>query len=392
MSHSLLSPRWATLQLCGAGIVAALVGHLLALRISPRADANDTRASHPSASVPITSPSVPAANISTPVGWEDRWQQTTRQTGSPARARQLATLLEELARTDPKRALELAAMERNWELHSKLRDAALRGWGATAPDSAADWAMALPLPGERMRCVEAVLTGAAERPDDAVRVGLRLCAADRNTAGPYGHALVNALIGKQGAFEAATRFAQSAGMVDMQAVLLESAYRQWADHQPQQALQDLAQIADPKIRHAAYEGVLSGWASSNPAQLAHYAQALPAGEDRSRTFGAALFHWVEKDPVGATEWIGRYDPSPDLDPGVAAVATLPTLVSGQPQLAMDWAGSITDPSLRAMTKKNVFGDWARNDPAAARKFAEALGNPDERESLLAIIDSVAPTQ
>ena len=387
MSHPLLLPRWATWHLCGAGLVALLVGHGLALRISPRADAHARDLSAPAANA---SPSIPPPAISTPTGWEALWRQETRQPLSAAQGRRLSALLEELARTDPKRALELAATERNWELRAKLRDAALRGWGATAPDAAADWAMSQPLLGERMRCVEAVLAGAAELPNDAVRVGLRLCAADAVTAGAYGHALINALVGKQGAFEAATRFAQSAGMVDGQGILLESVYRQWADHQPRQALQNLSAISDPKIRSAAYEGVISGWASTNPAQLADYAQSLPAGEERTRTFGAALYQWVEKDPVGATEWIGRYDPSPDLDHGVMAVATLPSLISGQPELAMDWAGGITDPALRTVTKKNVFADWARNDRVAARKFAEGLGNPDERESLLEIVDSMEP--
>lgn len=295
-------------------------------------------------------------------------------------------MLDELARTDPKRALALALAEANWETRDQLRDAALRGWGATAPDAAADWAMDHRL-GERMRCVAAVLSGAAENPPEAVRVALRVCAADPGPAADYGHALISALVEKGGAFESAAKFAAAVG-TERQQFLLDSAFYQWARHQPDQALAAIGNISDPKIRESAYAGLLAGWAAADAEVLANHAQKLPVGEDRNRAFAIALPRWVEKDPVAATEWIGRFDPSPELNEGVAAVATLPSLMSQRPELAMEWADNITDQTKRVMAKHTVFANWVLQNQAAARKFAEATRDPHEREMMIEVLNGM----
>ena len=291
-------------------------------------------------------------------------------------------MLEELARTDPKRALALAMAESNWLIRDQLRDAALRGWGAIAPDEAAGSAMAQPLMGERMRCVSAVLTGAAENPSAALRTGLRVCSADPAPSGDYGHALINALVDKTGAFDTAVQFAQAATMVDRQSYLLDSAYYQWAQHEPDRALGQLANITDPKIRDAAMKGIIEGCASANPQKLADYAAKLPEGDDRSQFLNIALPKWVGKNPEAALQWINRADPHPDYDKGVAALAMLPSLIDNRPEVAMELTDSICDTARRTLTKSNVFFQWARSDPDAARKYAESAQNPEYRETLM----------
>lgn len=321
-----------------------------------------------------------------PGSWDRRWSELRARSGAPRRDRALAELLAELARTDPRRALALAAAESNWDLRDDLRDAALRGWGATAPEAAADWAMALRLE-ERFRGVAAVLAGAAEQPDKAVPLALKLCAADPEPAAHYGHTLVSALV-EQGAFDAATKFAAAAKTIDTQTHVLDSAYFQWAQHQPEQALAALRHATDPAIRASALQGVLEGWTAADPRRLAEYAQQLPAGEDRNRALGTVLPRWVEKDPTGATEWLNRLDPSPELDDGLAAVATLPALLAKQPLAAFDWADSISDPVKRRMTKHDVFYDWAQRDLGAAAQYAQSVNNADERAMMDQVIELV----
>jgi hypothetical protein len=319
--------------------------------------------------------------------WEAEWEETAKQPRSPAHTRSRAAMLEALARTDPQRALALAFEEGNWLIRDQLRDAALRGWGAVAPDEAADWAMTQTILGERMRCVSAVLTGAVENPEAAVRVGLRVCAADPQPSGDYGHTLINALVDKAGAFDIAVKFATSANMVDRQSYLLDSAYYQWAQHEPDRALAQLPGITDPNVRAAALKGIVEGCAGANPEKLADYAQRLPEGDDRAQVLGVALTKWVDKNPEAALQWINRADPHPDYDRGVAALALLPSLVENRPEVAMDLTDNICDSARRTLTKSNVFYQWARNDPAAARKYAEATKNPEHRETLLADLAS-----
>ncbi len=340
----------------------------------------------------VSAPPLRATGSAAATAWANRWERVLKQAHTPGRDRGMETLIEELARTNPERALQLALAEPNWDLRARLRDAALRGWGAVAPDAAGAWAMQRVLPAEKMQCVSAVLTGAAEKPDDAVRVGLKLCAVDGEQAGEYGHALINALAGKNGAFEAAARFAAAAGMVDRQGILLESAFRQWAHHQPEQALSHWQQITDPAVRKGAFEGLVSGWADSDPTRLAQFATALPAGEERTRAFGSAAFHWAQKDPAGAMEWVGRFDPSPELDESMKAVATMPSLIAAQPTTALEWADTITDRGQRMMAKHTVFTAWAQQNPAAAREFSRNVHDADEREMMAEVIAGLGETK
>ncbi|HEX2852419.1 MAG TPA: hypothetical protein VHO24_04205 [Opitutaceae bacterium] len=379
-SGMLLSARWSTLQLILAGVCVALAGYWIAGKTASSRDVPAAPATFPVSQTSATSVR-PPAQLSAAEAWEQQWSKQSSRPNSPARTRDLETMLEQLARTDPQRALALALAEGNWLVRDLLRNAALRGWGATAPDAAADWATAQPLLGDRMQCVTAVLTGAAERPEDAVRLGLRLCAAEAAPAGDYGHALINALVDKTGSFETAARFATAATMVDRQSFLLDSAYYQWAQHEPGRALAEFDKIADPKIRDAARKGMIAGWADSDPQKLADFAQALPRGEDRSRALEIALPQWVAKEPEAALKWMNQVDPDPDFDRGIASLA-LRSSLHPNPAVAMELTESITNPASRVLTQSNVFYQWAIRDLAAARKYAEATPNREQRAMLL----------
>jgi hypothetical protein len=376
----LLSPRWSTFQLSIAGMCVALTGYWIAGKtFSPR-DLFDASQPVPVSLAPATTATFPKP-LSVAEAWEQRWLELVDRPNSPVRTRDLEAMLEHLARTDPHRALALALAEGNWLVRDLLRNASLRGWGATAPDAAADWATAQPLLGDRMQCVTAVLAGAAERPDDAVRLGLRLCAGEATPAGDYGHALINALVDKTGSFETAARFATAATMVDRQSFLLDSAFYQWAQHEPGRALAEFDKIGDPQIRNAARKGMLAGWADSDPQTLADFAQALPRGEDRSRAFEIALPKWVTKDPETALTWMSQVEPDPDFDRGIASLA-LKSSFHSNPAIAMELVESITDPAARVLTQSNVFHQWALRDLAAARKYAESNPNHEQRATLL----------
>ena len=336
-------------------------------------------------------PGVPAtAAPSASASWDARWRELSARPGTVALTREREALLEALARTDPKRALALAEAEANWLTRDQLREAALRGWAAVEPDAAADWAMAQPVLGERMKCVAAVLAGATSQPDAATRVGLRLCAADPEPAGFYGHMLINALVERAGNFEAAMRFATSATRVDRQSFLLDSAFYQWAQHDPERACSQLAAIADPAIRESALKGIIEGRSDFDPQRFADFAQKLPAGADRTQALSISLQRWAGKDPQAALQWINRSDPDPDFDPGIAALAESSTLIAARPEVALELTDSICDTTKRILVKSRVFLEWARRDPAAARRYAEAVEHPATRETLLQDLASLPP--
>ena len=331
-------------------------------------------------------PVVALAPVTPP--WDTRWREKKSRPICPASIRARAALLEELARTDPKRALELALAESNLLVRDELRAAALRGWAAVAPEAAGEWAMAQPVLGERMRCFEAVLAGAVENPAEAVRIALKACEADPEPARSYGHTLVNALIERAGDFKAAAEFAQQATMVEGQSYLIDSTYFQWAQNEPEHAFKEVAALDDPEIQEAAMKGLIQGFANSDARALSDYAKALPEGEDRSRILAVALPEWMGKDPQAALDWINQADPHPDYDLGIGTLATSPGLAQSHPLIALELTDGMCDSAQRSMAKGNVFLQWARQDFGAAERHAQTVQNPDYREMFLGILETV----
>lgn len=285
--------------------------------------------------------------------------------------------MEELARTEPQRALELALSMADWRLRDLLRNAAVRGWAEVAPDAAADWALTVNSD-HRREVVEALMQGAARQPDEAVRVGLRICAADEERAGDYGQYTVAALADR-GAFDAALRFGLGIG-TDKYPFLAKAAAFQWARYQPSEALAALDKLEDPATRGLARSEAIAGWAWADAKGLVDYAATLPKDE-QAAILAEALPRWVEKDPLAAAEWINGAGSSADSDAGVAALANLQSLVTQKPDVAMELAGSISNPNERQQTLRAVFRQWAERDPAAARQFAASAATAEHRELL-----------
>lgn len=321
--------------------------------------------------------------------WEENWTALSLTPDYPDLTRKRAALLEALAREDPQRALEIALSETNWLVRHELRAAALRGWGAVDPDAAATWALSEPLLGERIQCMSAVLTGAAEVPEEAIRVALAACEKDPQPAGDYGHALVNALVYRTGDFKSATHFALSAGMVDRQTYLIDSAFYQWSKYEPDRAFESLTQVEDSQSHDFAMKGVIAGASDANPQRLANYGRELSDGEDRSKILQIALIEWANDDPDATLDWISQADPHPDYDHGLSALALQPSLVSNDPASAMELTDFICDSVRRSIAKSNVFIRWARNDYDAAAEYVANLQNPDYREMFTTDLATVA---
>jgi hypothetical protein len=396
MSHALLNHRWSTLSLVvvslGLSALAYFSGREAGSRSATRSSGVDPRfqSNQPAAATRPAGVTAPELRSSIPDitgNFDERWKRWSTGHRTPASEREMAAALEELAARDPNRAMSLALDEGNFRLRQNLRHAVLRGWAATAPDDAAAWAMAL-LGGDRQVAMEAVFAGAARRPEEAAKLGARLCAQEPALAGEYGQFLINGLT-EAGAYATAARFAM-ADTSEHHGAWLNAAFFHWATYQPDQALAAFGKISDPATRIPAFQGMILGWAMANPAAVAAYAVNLAPGENRSQALSQALPQWANRDPVAASEWMfNHFDPSPDLDAGVAAVATMPTFVNQRPEIAVGWAESIADPVLRANTLRLVAQQWAQQDVEAFRRFLAS--NPDILAvDRLALMDGLNP--
>src|SRR6185436_9907075 len=140
MSNTRKFSRWPMPLVLGGSLVCLGLGYVAARWSAP---APKTQPAEVSAPVLTTkdAPTELAAVARPAPSWDERWREKKARPVCPASTRDRAKLLEELARTDPQRALKIALAEPNWLVRDQLRDAALRGWAAVKPDDAAEWAM-----------------------------------------------------------------------------------------------------------------------------------------------------------------------------------------------------------------------------------------------------------
>jgi hypothetical protein len=335
-------------------------------------------------------PAEPARRASSPTAsptnrWDEaQWQLLLSQPGTPARNAAMARLLEALAATDPQQALALAQAEANLNLREDFLHAALRGWGSAATEAAADWVLAhLDENSARDAAIAAVFTGAAAKPEEALRAGKKICTDHPAEAAGFGNSLIDALC-NAGNFSFAVQFVTDATDPQQRSVWTAEAYSRWAVLQPEQAAQAAAALTDPAARNEALHGIIGGWAQADPAALTQFLAGLPSGGDRGSMIGQALQSWARLDPEAVADWINNRDASPDYDEGVAAVAGASFVKT---DIALGWVESIHDPRLRSEALGDVLHNWILEDLPAAKRYFEMTSDllPDDRKKVAEII-------
>jgi hypothetical protein len=230
--------------------------------------------------------------------------ETLSSTTKPdQQTRPTAESLETLAAQDPSRALAIALAETDLALRETLLQAVLRGWASTAPDTAADWALAQTYL-EQGLAMAAVFNGAKVNPATAISLAERLSAQHPADADSYGRYLIFGLT-QAGQFELAANFA-ARSPDEVRTELLSAAYTHWARQQPSNALAAALKLDDPAKQDAAFHATISGWAHLNPQELTATANQLPEGADRILALTSGLRSWIEKDPATASDWISQH--------------------------------------------------------------------------------------
>ncbi|HEU5080600.1 MAG TPA: hypothetical protein VFT72_15415 [Opitutaceae bacterium] len=322
-----------------------------------------------------------------------RWQQWLVQLDTPGHEMALATEFESLVRANPRGALAFAEQQRE-PRRSSLVQTILLLWSAIDPSAAAAEVRTLP-DSERAAAVAAVLSGAADRPDEAVKLAVEFCRDDPALASQHGYALIAAL-GRNGEFRRAIQFALengNAGADEDHSKWLKQAFAQWAAQNPTMALAAGQDLPQPGDRFEALEAISANRLRTDPRGLAETLRRLPPGADRSLVLAQSLRAWARQDPKNAAEWIDRLEPSVELDAGSAAIAeaTQGQLQNRRPEVALSWGESIVAPDLRSRTIAAVVLKWAATDREAALAYAETSNDllDENRAALLRTLNKNA---
>jgi len=188
-------------------------------------------------------------------------------------------------------------------------------------------------------------------------------------------------LGANGEFAQATEFAAKAKVED-QPDWMTGAYSYWAEYQPENAFAAANALTDPKQKVLALDAIISKWSYNDPKAILELSASLPP-EQRAHALTDALRNWAAENPADTAEWLNHADANPELDTGLASVATSYE-VTQKPDVALGWAESIVDSGLRSSTIAEVVRQWAIADRAAALRYVESSQNirPDEKQVLL----------
>jgi hypothetical protein len=173
-------------------------------------------------------------------------------------------------------------------------------------------------------------------------------------------------------------------------------------------LQQLERVTDPVVKALAAQGFMSAWASMNDLSSAMawvetlpaeqrgayarevgraYARSNPRAADdwwltqtsteseRRDALFAIVQEWASKDLSAAGEWLKGQGHGPETDGARYAYAE--RMIWHDPDTAMKWVQSISDPSYRNSSLAQLWRRWRQRDTAAAEEFLTRSGWPAE---------------
>ena len=145
--------------------------------------------------------------------------------------------------------------------------------------------------------------------------------------------------------------------------------KQWAQADPAAAAQWAQGLTVGSARRVALYQVALAWTQTDTAGAARWATTLPAGDTRAAIWSEIAADWADNDVDAAGVWLGGLPLGRDHDEAVAAY--LPKVEPTEPEKALAWVATVSDPGIRADQVQRVLNDWQRRDGPAARNWAAA---------------------
>ena len=205
-------------------------------------------------------------------------------------------------------------------------------WGAADPRAALDYLFRNAPPSSNSIIEITIRNWASRAPEEAIAWGTALPDGDGRDAALA--AMVNALVGTD--FDGAQKLFEQLS-ADGQGLAADAMTRNLVQQDVNQARQWAEALPQGKARNNALEILASQWAYDNPVATAQWLNGLPSGVARDRAvvgFGRAT---IDRDPDSA----------------------------------LTWALTITDPKVRADTIEHLVWKWQIADASAAREWLGA---------------------
>jgi hypothetical protein len=146
----------------------------------------------------------------------------------------------------------------------------------------------------------------------------------------------------------------------------------WGRSDPKAALDWANQQTDPEVKSRILSGVIESVAMKDPNRALELAQSLPKDGSigRDGVIGNVLITLSESDPKGAVDYAMNL--LSDLNSNMMISRLAGEWISNDPQGALAWYGSLTDPKLKEQVAGSMIYTLSQNDAAKAIDLLETM--------------------
>jgi hypothetical protein len=168
---------------------------------------------------------------------------------------------------------------------------------------------------------------------------------------------------------------------DLRRGALQRAFDAWLQEDPAAARQGF-ESTDPERRAALLPSLVSRTPGDQIGELADVLSAQPPSEGRAEASRVLMRQWVEQDSIAATSWLAHQPPGEMQDHAI--IGFLSWADGNEPEAALEWAGTITNPDMRNRQIEELVERYRRERPDLALEWVNSTTHltPQEREHLL----------
>lgn len=301
---------------------------------------------------------------------------------SPEAEKLLQSTMAKWATTDPLAALQYALKIESRRVRSTLVGSIFTSWAQADANGAYNWLLTNREsdPGTFAMGLRPVFSSlAASGVDNAMKMALAIPSSyDRMSA----IRVVADQASRGGTIPSMTSYLDSFQTPSERQGYASMLAQSWAIYAPQDAAQWAMSLTDPALRQTTLSSAVGSWASDNPQAAAEWAMTLPQGDLKNSEIAQITQSWARYDPVNAADWLlSMHPPSPNLDPAIRNLVN--TVVNSNPEGAVMWANTISDPKMRNNAIVNASRQWLKTDPQKASAYiVTAPISPAQRAMLL----------
>ena len=260
-------------------------------------------------------------------------------------------------------------------------------WAERSPNEAANWVDGMANDGGKVAAARSlVATWAREDPN---------AAADWVDGLPDGQIRNEAVVALAESWmvkapESAAIWVYEEARRQQDPILLDETIRQFSQVAPSQAEAFVRALSQqPGAGDSVVETHIRGRAEQDPSEAAQWLTSLTPDDPlyRSENAGVLMDVWAESDSIAASMWLSELPAGEQRD---AAAASFSGVVQNyDPEVAVEWAASISDPNQRVERLSESLQVWMETNPLAADEWISSRDlDPVVRAYLSEVTNSI----